>query len=485
MLTSTIKRPARKRDPKDSYSKRYGQRQNIKKTAQVTGARATEDDLITTLRNDIKRRSIIKNKTYQQKSVLKPQEAARFRAIFQESQDQFDLLGLVTSDSSRRSMEERENESFHRQAHAKTDHNDLTSLTEHQKHLEGIFAELMEKRQELRGVANKKYYLANQQELQKVMEQLKQSTASFYRKLKHPTASSNQKVQRDRFTLQEALKETMSELGEGRTFGKLTKQVMDRAEEERVISDAQARSQRTNKHLKNLKVSLEKEEEKHRTLLMDKNREIQRLSHKLASKKKMLKYKLKYEQDQVWASLETRERQRRMRINSLQQKIDGVVGQSARERHVSQKNSSFLDKQMNRLAQLQQQWGAKSAREIRKSADILTEFTERATNQRDRLTHNTERYENHQRFQLAKIKEMKEREREKAARKRLKRVMHVAQCKIRFHWKVYQRNKHKYNKKKKEAKKKKKERKKAATTANDDSASVHSEAKTNLGVGYM
>lgn len=366
--------------------------------------------------------------------------AYRFRAIMEEAMERLDLLGLVTADSTHRKKDD--NQSRNKK--------DVYHLMVNQKDLENRYEELMQRRSQLRGLQNKNKYLKNQSELEEIAAQLRESTSSIYQNLKdQPTVAGNlHKIQKDRADVQELLDGTIGDLKVG-MFGSLVQQVNERIEKQDSLSETQATHEKKREALKKLEQELRAERENFARATEAKNLEIQALTQQLKQLKKVTALSKKYETDTALAKRETIARTRQRRLDDLRDQIGKIQEGTGRDSLVNNSTLNFLHKKRTELDTLADQWDGK----YEKDFGTLSEDLETLTRERDTdnltLTKLQERWTIDKSEKAATSMEKQQRQVEIKNKKKLLKIMTLAQAKLVFVWNVYKKSKPKGKKGKK------------------------------------
>jgi len=425
---------------------------------------------------------------------LPREDAHRFRATLDEAVERLDLLGLITADSLRRRKDPGSSSSSASRA-AGGARKDIFSLMRREGELEAQFEQLMHRRNELRGLSNKSKYMLNQAELAEVTAALKASTAAIAANLKdHPTVLGNiNKIQRDRQALQNLLQDTIDELKEEEaqeeppadsaeaaekaalaaaqaaaepvlgpdgqpippptapppsySYDVLVDAVNRRSSEQKLLVETRQRQEKTAEALKKLELELEHEWTEFERIEDSKNAMILDLTAQLKHLRRVTGLTVKYEQQTAVAARETLERRRASRLADLRTQIARTKAALKTDKRVHKKSLVFLAGQKDAMDALHERWereydedhGAKS-REL----DDLSRV--RHTDQVALVAHQN-RWSLDNAAKIALLDEMRVRGEEEANYRALLERMHLAQCTIRFYWKVYWRRRKKELKK--------------------------------------
>lgn len=396
---------------------------------------------------------------HEEKYTLQPEEAHRFRSILGEAVERLELLNLVTADSAHKTEAKREPAQQTTQRNRK----DIAALMEKQKMLEATFDSLMQKRWSLKGLSNKSKMLRNDDEIEELRKLLGKSSKNISQNLKdHPTIKNNLiKIQKDRTDLEEMLASSVNEL-RGLTFHSLVNLVNRRTEKQRELNDTKNRAERTSIALAELQERLAKECERFDKDNEKNDADITKKTAALKHLKKVTHLRYEYDRKTAQAKLEAKEREYKKIVDGLQNRIKKAEQLLKREKKVNEQTVDFLTTQMHDLDEKEDHWKHRYDEEIKEITNQKNTEQNSQETAFETLNHFRYRWNREKEKEAALAKEAVQREREAVARKRLLRVMNLAQCKIRFWWKI-----HKQHVKKKEAadaklakKKKKKKTKK-------------------------
>lgn len=224
----------------------------------------------------------------EEKNKLSLYDAFRFKAVVEEAVERLDLLSVMITDAGRRKTMNKNNEGEGDMdgSGSKRD-KDVYHLMVNQKDLEDKYEMLMQRRSQLRGLANKSKYLQNQAELKEVATQLRESTSTITQSLNdQPTGSNTQKLQKDTDSLADVLRNTGKELN-SQTFEVLIENVNQRVIEQRKLWETQLAHEKTREALKNLETELREERERFSRVAEEKNANISKLTAELKQLKRV------------------------------------------------------------------------------------------------------------------------------------------------------------------------------------------------------
>lgn len=355
----------------------------------------------------------------------------RFRAVLAEAVERLDLLGLITLDATRR-----------REMPQARSRKDIFSLMIQQKSLEEKFETLMAKRGTLGGMGSKKKMAAHQAELAELTESLRASTAAISQNLKdQPTIVGNlNKIQKDRGQLQSLLFATMIEL-KNQTFESLVKQVEQRAKQSQLLTLMLQSQELAAERLKKLDAELDAECDRFDDDLKLRNATIQELTIEHKELKKNTSLTSKFEEESARARAETLERQRRRREIQLRESIVKVRAAKDKDQTVHRLTVEFLEQQKGDLDRLHREWQQRYEREYSAKSQEFNELDHKRNSDKKKLVELQVREAGDKDEKTAKAAEDKKRSTEEANKSKLLHLMNLAQCKIRFAWRVYWRRK--------------------------------------------
>jgi hypothetical protein len=373
--------------------------------------------------------------------------------------ERLDLLGLITADSLRRRKDPQTSRT----------RKDIFTLMRREQDLEKMYEQLMHRRNELRGLSNKSKYLQNQTELSEITAALKQSTSSITANLKdHPTIVGNlNKIQKDRSSLNQLLQAASDELKEENyhytntplavpqlnedgteapataggytpsySYDTLVEQVTRRSEEQRLLVETKLRQEKTSEALKKLEVELENEWMEFEKLEDAKNAQIIELTNQLKHLKKVTGLTVKYEQQTAIAQKETTDRIRANRLAELKAQVARTKADIKTDKRVNKKSLVFLAKQKDAMDALYEQWEENYAVDHGAKSREYEELTRNRTVDQLQLVSQQNRWHDDSQRKIALMKEIAVRAHEEAEYRKLMDRMYLAQCTIRFYWKV-------------------------------------------------
>lgn len=373
-------------------------------------------------------------------------DAYRFRAIVEETCERLELLGLVTMDTGRQKRGQSEKGGGRK---------DVYHLMVNQKDLEEKYETLMQRRSQLHGLQNKSKYLQNQADLKKLAAALRESATNIVQNLKdHPTVVSNiQKIQKDRSELEELLQSTLDDLKKDQ-FNSLVDQVNYRMEQHRLLWETQLAHEKTREALKGLELELRAEHDSFTRNIDDKNIEISQLTAELKHLKKVTALSLKYERETALAQQETTNRLNKRSLMEIKDKINVKEEGVETDTVVHDATIEFLDQQQHSLQELLEDWNAKKEREFGELEGEVEKLTLTREEDKQHLVEFQRRWELDKRERTFKAEEKKQRQIEELNKKKLIKIMNLAQAKIYFFYRVYNRKRPKGKKGKKGSKKK-------------------------------
>lgn len=365
-------------------------------------------------------------------NLLSLQDAYRFRALIDEAVEQLDLLGMVMSESSKRG-----NQNSDKGSKGK----DVYQLMVNQKELEEKYENLMLRRSQLGGLQNKSKYLANQAELKLVSAALRDSRISIVHNLRdQPTTLSNiQKIQKDRFELQELLQNTGVEMRTKSSFQPLVDDVNARVERQRLFKETQLQHEKTRDALRNLEMELRAERESFGKLTEEKNAEISALTGELKHLKKVSALTLKFEKETEQAQQETTKRKNQLEISRTKEKIDEAGEATQVDTLVHEETLAFLTKQKDQLDQLYDRWHERYGKEMEDMSKAIGELEGNRDTDVTTLGEFQSRWTDDSGVKTFEREEKTQRVVEDGNKKKLLQVMNMAQARLAFFYRVYAR----------------------------------------------
>jgi len=220
-----------------------------------------------------------------------------------------------------------------------------------------------------------------------------------------------------------------------------------RAEEQRLLAETKMTQEKTSEALKKLEWELEREWEEFERLEESANGQIADLTQKLKHLKKVTLLTLKYQQHTATAKQETLARMRKNRLDSLRLAIQKAKNDHKTDKRVHKRSIAFLNKQKEHMDQLADEWEKKYQGDFTEKTNELNDLTQHREQDQQLLIDKQQRWEEDKSRKIALMEEMKRRENEDIARNQLLQLQNLAQCKIRFAWRVYWRKRKKVLKK--------------------------------------
>jgi hypothetical protein len=394
-------------------------------------------------------------------------DSRRFMALLDEGKERLDLIGMMLADSSKR----RESAKGTGASAGNNHHTDIADLLANQSQLEQRFSQLMQKRKELRGLANRNRANENELEIQEVIALLRQSANNVTVHLKDVPSLSGafQKLARDRDMVASALEQSLQELQHG-SYYQLVEFINSHIEQHRLLEESQKTLAINLEKSHKLEIDIKLEEASFKQSEEEKNREIAKLTQHLKHLKKVTANQLRYEEDAARAELESIRRVREYRLQELEGEIERLQRDVSMDGLAHEKATAFLDMQRRELDTLHQTWEQKLAADVAKRDSLFSNLSELREREKAKLNALAERWEVEEDERLEQLEEIKRRTIEKQQQEELAERMDRAQRLIRFWWRVYKR---------KLAKKSKKKKKK--TTKKDDKASPGSRMSASRG----
>jgi len=366
-------------------------------------------------------------------------EALRFRAMVEECTERLELLGQISGDFSRKRD----------QLAAKGQGQDVFSLMIKQKELEQQYELLMQKRNRLRGLANKKKYLANQNDIRELSEQLRRANATITNNLKdRPDIAGNlSKLSRDRQWLLALLSQTAQELHH-HSFHHLAQRI---GEEEWLLNELAslwAAQDEREKSVLLIERQAASEASDFQQARDAKQAQIQSLSNQIKQYSQSAKFTAQYERQQALAKMENLIHQRKQVLQSLSDRLAVVRRLQGEDELVATHAANFLNRQKEQLDQITDEWEVKYSNEVGRASEQLDTLKEARQHNAQILTTLQTRWQEDSEQKNALEAERKQRDKEEKVSEKLKHIMNLAQCKIRFAWRVYKRSKETQMKKK-------------------------------------
>jgi hypothetical protein len=231
------------------------------------------------------------------------------------------------------------------------------------------------------------------------------------------------------------------------SYDVLVEAVARRSSEQRLLVETRARQEKTAEALKKLELELEHEWQEFERIEDGKNAMILDLTAQLKHLRRVTGLTVKYEQQTAVAARETLERRRASRLNELRTQIARTKAAAKTDKRVNKKSLVFLAGQKDAMDALHERWEEEYEADHGAKSRELDELSRARHTDQVTLVAQQTRWAADNATKVALLDEMRVRGEEEAAYRLLLERMHLAQCTIRFYWKVYWRRRKKELKK--------------------------------------
>ena len=231
------------------------------------------------------------------------------------------------------------------------------------------------------------------------------------------------------------------------SYDTLVDQVSRRTDEQRLLIETKLRQEKTAEALKKLEVELEHEWVEFERLEDVKNAHIIDLTNQLKHLKKVTLLTVKYEQQTAIAQKETLERRRAARLADLRAQIAHMKLDIKTDKRVNKKSLVFLAKQKEAMDALYEEWEHNYEVDHGAKTRQLENLTRDRTTDQIALVERQKRWDADAAAKIALMEEIRIRSLEEESYRALMDRMYLAQCAIRFAWRVYWRRRKKELKK--------------------------------------
>uniref|UniRef100_A0A7S3ZI23 Dynein regulatory complex protein 9 n=1 Tax=Lotharella globosa TaxID=91324 RepID=A0A7S3ZI23_9EUKA len=372
--------------------------------------------------------------------------ACIINALLDETIQKLELLALIASDAKNR-------------GHQKRSTTDMHTLLQRRAELEKRYGTLMERRNQLRGLVNKKAHDKNQEELRLLADQLRGSINNISQNLSesnNPHLAKNLvKVEKDRFMLTEYLRLTRKELGASSSFDFLRSEVDAQLGEINNLSATKKKRSQIRNDVKEIESLLQRETELFEKDVKSRDDEILSLTSELQHLKVETEMTLKYEENSAQAKANMSQRLRNKKMKAMDGQLRLYQQKLDTDSKVSIRSTNFLHSRQEEMTQKIAEWTAKYKKDMKEMTIKLDDLHEKRDLEKTKLDA----------LRAQKLKDQKEMEmraelqRTKAKRLAQRRVeekkMFLAAAKIRFFWQIAMKKEAAGGKKKKGKKKKK------------------------------
>lgn len=184
--------------------------------------------------------------------------------------------------------------------------NDIMNVLEEQKRLEKECENLLSRRAQLKGLANKSKYIETDKQIKDVSKQLREITNTLSRNLKeNPNLNSTiKKMMKERSLVEDIINNTIEDLRDGR-FDTLTKQIDIDNKERNRLGELQRQEKELRDAVRQLEENIKKEEQAHIHAMRENNEKILQLKKEIQEKSKATSEEIEYRRKEARAKLDT------------------------------------------------------------------------------------------------------------------------------------------------------------------------------------
>lgn len=184
--------------------------------------------------------------------------------------------------------------------------NDIMNVLEEQKRLEKECENLLSRRAQLKGLANKSKYIETDKQIKDVSKQLREITNTLSRNLKeNPNLNSTiKKMMKERSLVEDIINNTIEDLRDGR-FDTLTKQIDIDNKERNRLGELQRQEKELRDAVRQLEENIKKEEQAHIHAMRENNEKILQLKKEIQEKSEATSEEIEYRRKEARAKLDT------------------------------------------------------------------------------------------------------------------------------------------------------------------------------------
>eukprot|EP01138_Halocafeteria_seosinensis_P014921 gb/GECG01015232.1/.p1 GENE.gb/GECG01015232.1/~~gb/GECG01015232.1/.p1 ORF type:complete len:393 (+),score=101.58 gb/GECG01015232.1/:1-1179(+) len=361
------------------------------------------------------------------KSQLNPVDAQRSIALIEDAIEKLSFLGSLTPDIM-----------AHRDELAAAVGEEITRLIEEQHNLEKRYEELTRQRSEAEATSTRMLKKQITDEIQSLSQRLRESTKQLSRNLKeNPNVAENlRKISQERSDLERLLKDTISELNQGRYDSLLDYVNKEKAEQER-LRRIEEEEKQTRQTVDELEQQVLSEQEDHENEMSKKQSQVEELQQRLRDLKLETTLQSRVSRRSAMAGTESKGRVQQLEEARLQKELDDLTETINREQRAHEEAASLLQKQQKELADRVSEWQQKKDAEIQAKQEEFQKLEQQRQTDKEELDKLLARYEEEQREQAErkqreleeakqKYREQKRREREHTAANQIHKVLKPA-----------------------------------------------------------
>ena len=319
---------------------------------------------------------------------------------------------------------------------------EISRIIEEQRKLEARYEELIALRSQLKGLANKAKWKENQDEINRVAQELRQSTKLLCRNLKdNPNLGENmEKVQNERIKLEEVFSGCISELRD-LTFSTLKASVQDHVNKEDSLNELIAKEREAQQMVLQLREDLKNETTEHQRDLVQRNEHIAQLKDELGVIRTKTQVEQKFLAKETRSRADCTQRLFQQHEHELEDNMHTLRKQLKIERRVNKETEQFLRRRIEDMEKSIQNWMNKWETEVEEKDNQIGQLRAQRDHARIKLDEMDAKYMEEMRVRAAREAADRKLVEEKEIQERLLARINVAATKIQASFKGYRTRK--------------------------------------------
>ncbi len=264
---------------------------------------------------------------------------------------------------------------------------EISRIIEEQRNLEARYEELIGQRNQLKGLSNKQRWKENQDEINSITQELRQSTKILCRNLKdNPNVGENlQKVQEERLKLQDIFSHCRAELRE-LTFSSLLLAVEEHKAKDDSLNELLQQERQAQRRVEQLKEDLENEKTKHAQDLEASAAHIAEMKEAIGAIKAQAAVEQKLMKKDTRSRADRNNRLFQQREHAYEEEIFRIRKELKIERRVHNETESYLRRAIDALDRDIEAWMQKSDLDNEEKETALFELRQKRNHDLDKLT---------------------------------------------------------------------------------------------------
>jgi len=325
--------------------------------------------------------------------ALKLAECQRITAVLESAVEKLGILASLTTD-------------IHNDELSSMLGEEISRVIQEQRSLEKRYEELVYERRNMKGFSNRVKFQANEEEIERVACQLRQSTKVLTRNLQdNPNLEGNmQKIQGERGALETLLVNTAHEL-QFASFSSLEEVCEKEEKMNEHVRVVLAREKELSQTVTRLKQELHDERSSFEQQVLSKNEKIADLKERLQEKKSETAIELRYLAKESKAKYNCTQRVRVKQIRDLMESNALVQSELEIEQRATTMQREFLDRKLNALTEKNLDVNNKNDKDNQDKTKMLEALQEEQEANQKRLFDLEKRYKHDVDTRAAKAEE--------------------------------------------------------------------------------